>query len=163
MGEEWTMSNLIRTTITFCFLVLVATAGSAQEKPETTTGDVPKAEKACFRVRDTRSFDAVDDRFVYLRCVRGKHYLLTMDNVCLGLQNSIAVAVANGYDRVCSNDHAIITYREFDLTKRCGILTVERVEDREAALKLVELRGKPAPAEGGEEKTAAPDDSDGRR
>jgi hypothetical protein len=135
----------------------------AQEEPEAKTGEVPKAEKACFRVRDTRSFDAVDDRFVYLRCVRDKHYLLTMDNACLGLQNSIAVAVANGYDRVCSNDHAFITYREFDQTRRCGILNVERVEDRAAALKLVELRKKPAPADVEEKKTAAPEGSGGRR
>ncbi len=78
-----------------------------------------------------------------LRCVRDKHYLLTMDNVCLGLQNSIAVTVANGYDRVCSNDHAFVTYREFDQNRRCGILNVEEVEDREAALKLIERRKAP--------------------
>ena len=158
------MSNLIRTAIVFSLLALVATVVSAQEKPEPSTGEVPKAEKACFRVRNLRGMEAVDDRFVYVRCVQDKHYLLTMDNACLGLQNSIAVAVANGYDRVCSNDRALITYREFDQTRRCGILIVERVADREAALKLVELRKKPAPAKKSEEtKTAAPDDSDGRR
>jgi len=163
MGEEWTMSNLIRTAIVISLLALVATVVSAQEKPEPSTGEEPKAEKACFRVRNLRGMDAVDDRFVYVRCVQDKHYLLTMDNACLGLQNSIAVAVANGYDRVCSNDRALITYREFDQTRRCGILNVERVADREAALKLVELRKKPAAVEEEDKKTAAPDDSDGRR
>ena len=157
------MATLKRILVIGFLLAGVSNAVLAQDKPEPETVEEPKAEKACFRVRDTRSFDAVDDRFVYLRCVRDKHYLLTMDNVCLGLQNSIAVAVANGYDRVCSNDHAFITYREFDQTRRCGILNVERVEDRAAALELVELRKKPVEAESDDKKTAAPDASDGRR
>jgi len=157
------MPILSRTPIVLFLLVLVSTTVLAEDGQKPSTSEEPKAEKACFRVRYTRSFDAVDDRFVYVRCVQDKHYLLTMDNACLGLQNSIAVAVANGYDRVCSNDRAFITYREFDQTRRCGILKVERVEDRAAALKLVELRKKPAPAKGEETKTAAPDDSGGRR
>jgi len=57
-----------------------------------------------FNVRDVRSFDAIHDRYVYVRCRRGKHYLLTMANACLGLQDSIAVAVANDFNRVCSHD-----------------------------------------------------------
>ncbi len=138
------MQILIRAVIPMCLLVLGLNPVLAQEGKEPDTAEESKAEKACFRVRDARSLDAVDDRFVYLRCVRDKHFLLTMDNACLGLQNSIAVAVANGYDRVCSNDHAFITYREFDQTRRCGILNVEQVEDRAAALKLIELRKKPA-------------------
>jgi len=105
----------------------------------------------------------VDDRFVYVRCVRDKHYLLTMDNACIGLQNSIAVAVANGYDRVCSKDRAFITYREFNQIRRCGILNVEQVEDREAALKLVERLEAPDAAKAMDKKTAAPDPSGERR
>ena len=56
----------------------------------------------CFNVRDVRSFDAIHDRYVYVRCRRGKHYLLTMANACLGLQDSIAVAAADDFNRVCS-------------------------------------------------------------
>ena len=100
----------------------------------------PTVVEACFRVRDTRSFDAVDDRFVYVRCIRDRHYLLTMDNACFGLENSIAVAVSNRFDRVCSNDRAWITYKDFNQTRRCGILTVERVDDREHALDLINIR-----------------------
>lgn len=157
------MTILTRTAIAICILVLVGNPVLAQEGKVPETVEEPKAEKACFRVRNIRSLDAVDDRFVYLRSVRGKHYLLTMDNACIGLQNSIAVAVANGYDRVCSNDRAFITYREFNQNRRCGILSVERVEDRAEALKLVELRKKPVKGEGEGRKTAAPDNSDGRR
>jgi len=157
------MAVLIRTAIVFCLLVAGSNTVRAQEGSEAKPEKEPKAKKACFRIRNTRSFDAVDDRFVYVRCVRDRHYLLTMDNACLGLQNSIAVALANGYDRVCSNDHAFIIYQEFDQTRRCGILNVEQVEDRDAALELVELRKKPEPAKGKDKKTAAPDPSGGRR
>jgi hypothetical protein len=45
----------------------------------------------CFNVRDVRSFDAIHDRYVYVRCRRGKHYLLTMANACLGLQDSVTL------------------------------------------------------------------------
>jgi hypothetical protein len=119
----------------------------------------PKAVEACFRVRDTRSFDAVDDRFVYVRCIRDRHYLLTMDNACFGLENSIAVAVSNRFDRVCSNDRAWITYKDFNQTRRCGILSVEAVESREAALELIKKR-KETSAAGREGKTVAPDHPD---
>jgi len=144
------MPILFRTLIVLFLLVLGSTTMLAEEGQEPSTSEEPKAEKACFRVRNLRGMEAVDDRFVYVRSVRDEHYLLTMDNACLGLQNSIAVAVANGYDRVCSNDHAFITYREFDRTRRCGILNVEQVEDRVAALKLIELRKKPAKGDGGQ-------------
>ena len=111
----------------------------AGEPPPSNEGE-PAAVKACFRVRDTRSFEAVDDRSVYVRCIRDRHYLLTMDNACFGLENSIAVAVSNRFDRVCSNDRAWITYKDFNQTRRCGILTVESVEDREQALELINKR-----------------------
>ncbi len=157
------MAILTRIVVVVFLLAGASNSVLAEKEPAPEPGEVPKAEKACFRVRNLRGMDAVDDRFVYVRCVQDKHYLLTMDNACLGLQNSIAVAVANGYDRVCSNDHAFITYREFDQTRRCGILNVEQVADRKAALKLVELRKKPAAVEGEDKKTAASENSDGRR
>ena len=78
-----------------------------------------------FNVRDVRSFDAIHDRYAYVRCRRGKHYLLTMANACLGLQDSIEVAVANDFNRVCSHDGAWLTYRDFERTRRCIILRVE--------------------------------------
>jgi hypothetical protein len=123
-------------------------------------------EKACFRVRNTRSMSAFDDRHVYVRCIRDEHYLLTMQPACIGLENSIGVAVSNRFDRVCSNDGAWITYKDFGRTRRCGIVTVEAVADRNAALKLVEKRRKPAAEQRDREdkkKTAAPDGSGSRR
>jgi len=131
--------------------VLSVGAGAAVAGESSDDAIDPKVEKACFRVRDTRSFEAIDDRFVYVRCVRNKHYLLTMENVCMGLENSTKVAISNDFDRVCSNDRAMITYRDFNQRKRCGILTVESVKDRDAALELVKERRKPTDKEGTKE------------
>ena len=63
-----------------------------------------------------------------------------MENACQGLQNSLAVAVASGFNRVCSNDRATLTYRDFDRTRLCVILSVEAVETRTAAQNLVARR-----------------------
>jgi hypothetical protein len=66
-----------------------------------------------------------------------------MDNACQGLQNSLAVAVSSGFNRVCSHDRARLTYRNFNRTFHCGILRVEAVDDRAAAADLVKRRTKP--------------------
>jgi hypothetical protein len=130
-----------RTIASLLGLILTATGlGCTSTKAVETSDSDAVAEEACFNVRDVRSFDAIHDRFVYVRCVRGKHYLLTMENACVGLQNSLAVTVESGFNRVCSNDWASLTYRNFDRTTRCGILRVEAVEDRAAAVALVESR-----------------------
>ena len=147
-------------------LVLFGYGLTLAGEPTPSNEGEPTAVDACFRVRNTRSFDAVDDRFVYLRCVRDKHYLLTMDNACFGLQNSIGIAVAGGFDRVCSNDRAMVTYRDFNRTRRCGILKVEAVENREAALELIKKRKESAAVDKSEDEhkqTAAPEEPDGRR
>jgi len=142
-------------------VVVLFGAGSAEaeQQSEQKSGEASTPKKACFRVRDTRSLSAVDDRFVYVRCIRDRHYLLTMDNACLGLENSIAVAVSNRFDRVCSNDRAWITYKEFNQTRRCGILNVEEVSDREGALQLVKERKSGSSGSNGQEKAAAPEGS----
>ena len=137
---KWT-----RRTLASLFVLIVTIAGTAC----TSTKEVgiieaaPIAEDACFNVRDVRSFDAIRDRFVYVRCLRDRHYLLTMEDACQGLQNSLAVAVACGFNRVCSHDRATLTYRDFDRTRHCRILRVEAVDDLAAAEKLVESRTNP--------------------
>jgi len=124
-------------------IVTVAAMACTSTKAVETSEGGPVTEETCFNVRDVRSFDAIDDRFVYLRCLRGKHYLLTMEAACLGLQNSLAVAVASGFNRVCSHDRAGLTYRDFDRTARCGILRIEAIDDRAAATMLVKRRTRP--------------------
>jgi hypothetical protein len=100
----------------------------------------PKDKKTCFNVRDTRSYTALHDRYVYVKCVRKKHYLLTIDQGCRGLMNSFGVSISNDFNRVCSHSGAMISFREYSQPKRCRILEVEAVEDLEAAKRLVEER-----------------------
>jgi len=116
--------------------------GCTSTKSADTREDAPVAQEACFNVRDVLSFDALHDKFVYVSCRRGRHYLLTMENICLGLRNSLAIAVSNDFNRVCSQDGATITYRGLGRTARCIILQVEAVDDRAAAQELVERRTK---------------------
>ena len=126
---------------------------SSQESEKTATGDPAAAvpsKKTCFNVRDVRSISAVEDRFVYVRCIRDQHYLLTMVNGCIGLQNSIAVGVANGFDRVCSLDRGVIIYKDFDQTRKCDVLLVEQVADSDAAIVLIATK-KQAASKGDEQ------------
>jgi hypothetical protein len=125
--------------LTLAFTGLGCTSTKSADNRE----DAPVAQEACFNVRDVLSFDALHDKYVYVRCRRGRHYLLTMENICLGLRNSLAIAVSNDFNRVCSQDRATIRYEGLGRTSRCLILWVEKVEDREAARALVERRTKP--------------------
>lgn len=104
----------------------------------------PAGDEACFNVRDTRSYHALHDRYVYLRCIRKKHFLLTIDGGCRGLSYGSGIAIANEFNRVCSHSGAVITYRQFDRIHRCLVHDVEAVEDLEAATALVEERTTPA-------------------
>ena len=133
------------TLFLVAFAMICGLCGAGESTPDET-----KPEEACFRVRDVRGFTAMDDRFVSVECVRKRHYLLTMANPCFGLENSIGIKVANQFDRVCSNDGAWITYKDFNQTKRCTILTVESVTGLDQAKKVVGERK----AAGAEEKAA---------
>jgi hypothetical protein len=107
---------------------------------------VRAADEACFNVRDARSYHALHDRYVYLRCARKKHFLLSIGEGCRGLSHGSGIAISNEFDRVCSQSGAVITYRQFDQTHRCLILQVEAVANLEAATALVEDRTTPAAA-----------------
>jgi Family of unknown function (DUF6491) len=102
----------------------------------------PKEDKeACFNVREARSFSALDDRFVYLEGPRDEHFVLTMFPGCIGLEDSIQIAISNELSRVCSIDTAEVTYRGLGGNlEACSIRRVEAVEDRAAAEALVESR-----------------------
>ncbi len=133
-------------TAVFAGALLTLTTGLAQDGANDTRsidieGGAPFAEEACFNVRDARSFSALDDRFVYLEGPRDEHFVLTMFPGCLGLEDSIEIAISNELGRVCSIDTAKITYRGLGGTlETCSIRRVEAVEDHAAAKALVESR-----------------------
>ena len=116
-------------------LALTGTACSTAMKVETGA-----AEAACFNVRDVRSAEPLHDRFVLVRCSHEREFLLTVGGPCLGLSRAIRVAVSNDFNRVCSHDGAKLTFREFDVVRRCEILEVEAVNDETEARDLVAAR-----------------------
>jgi len=124
-------------------IVTISGFGCASTNAAAAGEGEPPAAKACFNVRDVLSFDALHDKFVYVSCRHGRHFLLTMENICLGLRNSLAIAVSNDFNRVCSQDRAMITFEGLGRTSRCLILWVEKVDDRAAAQELVERRTNP--------------------
>src|SRR5690606_3528829 len=61
----------------------------------------PPAEETCFYSRDIDRFSALSDSFVLLRDRSRKYYLLTMFPGCVGLDQSIRIALISDLQRVC--------------------------------------------------------------
>ena len=130
----------LETVILLGLIVMLTASACGSTGSAESSDSEPVANEACFNVRDTRSYHALHDRYVYVRCVRKKHFLLTIDGGCRGLSYGSGIAIWNEFNRVCSQSGAMITYRQFDQTHRCLILQVEAVEDMAAAEALVEGR-----------------------
>ena len=136
----------LETVILLGLIVMLTASACGSTGSAESSDSEPVADEACFNVRDTRSYHALHDRFVYVRCARKKHFLLTIGEGCRGLTYGSGIVISNEFNRVCSLSGAVITYRQFDRTHRCLILDVEAVDDMAAAEALVERRTTPAPA-----------------
>ena len=132
MDRALTLSSL---TLVLALAAIGCAHGGGGVQPAAASGP-PPSERACFMVREVRSYDAFDDRHVAIETIRDESYLLTLDNVCFGLDSAIRIAISNDFNRVCSDDLAVITYRDYNRLDTCRILNVERVADHEAALEL---------------------------
>ena len=124
-------------------LVLILTlAGCATSPEDVDEESAAAAERVCVNVRNITSFDAIDDRHLYVRA-RGKpeHYLFTMDGTCIGLKGAHTIAVKDTFNRVCSNTFGEVIYRDFgrDLNS-CRIRNVEAVASKQDAAGLVKDR-----------------------
>jgi hypothetical protein len=138
--KVWEVDMRLATALAVTSLCLAGTtigcahgSGGMESAPEAVT--IP-SDRACFNVREVESYDAFDDRFVAVKTIRDECYLLTLDNVCYGMESAIRIAISNDFNRVCSNDLAEITYRDFNRLHRCRILNVEQVDNLEAARDL---------------------------
>lgn len=94
----------------------------------------------CFNVRDVRDFDYIDDYHVLVEARLDQHYLLTLERVCFGLMNANSLAIEHTTNRICSNVRATLTFEDFQISKRCVISTVEWVESKATAVKVVQNR-----------------------
>jgi len=140
-----TVSRKQRTAAWLLGLVLTVSglACTSMQKVETTSGSAPAAERACFNVRNVDSFSPLSNRFVYVRTTGDKHYLLTMDSMYPSLPYATGIAMSGNYAWVCSNTGAMITYVDAGRPVFCRILSVEAVDNKEAAQKLVDARTTP--------------------
>jgi hypothetical protein len=135
--------NHLRYMLVLCGFVLTASLAQEDEDDIETidVDDMPRvAEPACFLARDARNFDAFNDQFVYIEGRRGEHYLLTMFGVCSGLRGAVGIGISGGGSRICSNSAAEIVYRAFGRSETCPIRSVESVDDKVSAQRIVESR-----------------------
>ncbi|MDD5562728.1 MAG: DUF6491 family protein [Thermoanaerobaculaceae bacterium] len=94
------------------------------------------APDACFESSAIDSFSPVGERFVYLRALDGRQYLLTLDGVHANLPFATAITLSAGWSRVCSESGAMLAYQNLGRTVHCRILRVQAVANREAAERL---------------------------
>jgi hypothetical protein len=122
--------------------MLVLTLSGCTTSSEEVADDSPgAAEKVCVSVRSISSFDAIDDRHLYIRATGNEHYLFTLHGVCRGLQSAHGIAVKETFSRVCSNGFGEIIFRDMGRgLESCRIRNVEAVANKDDAAGLVEDR-----------------------
>lgn len=100
------------------------------------------ADRVCVNVRNINSFDAIDDRYLYVRALgQQKQFLFTMAGGCFGLRSAHTIAVKDILNRVCSNSFGEVVYREAGRElASCRINTIEAVATKDDAVDLVANR-----------------------
>ena len=101
----------------------------------------PLTEAGCFSIRGIHNFSSLHDQYLYVEGRGNSHYILSMDRRCIGLRNAREIAIKNHRDRVCSNSQARVSYRGVGgRMNTCGIRIIEKLEDKNAARTLMEIR-----------------------
>lgn len=130
INEMTKLTPAIITTL----CVFLAACASTDSAPDSASGD------ECFRIRNVNSWDAIDDKHIYIKEAVNDHYLLTMFSACHGIKFAQAIALSNTMGRICPNDFGRITYRDGSMRSSCRIDDVERVGNKDEAVSLVESR-----------------------
>lgn len=118
------------TILCSCFMGCASTDAT----PESASRD------DCFYIRSVNSWDAIDDKHIYIKEGVNDHYLLTMFSSCRGIKHAQAIALSNTMGRICPNDFGRVTYRDAGMRTSCRIDNVERAASKEKAEALVESR-----------------------
>ena len=119
-------------------LTLSGCATTSEEAADESSG---ASERVCVSVRSINSFDAIDDRHIYIKARSNEHYLFTLYGGCFGLRSAHRIAVKDTFSSVCSNSHGEIIFQGMDRgLESCGIRNVEAVENKDDAEGLVEKR-----------------------
>ena len=128
-----------RAIVLGLLLALIGQAGAAQDETVAAEED---SERICVNTRIVRNFDAITDRYVYVKEGSDKHYLFTMRTRCHNLRDAMGIAFKQSVgSRVCGDGFAEIVYRDRFGGRRlqsCAIDSIERVESKEDAKAIVE-------------------------
>ena len=124
-------------------LILVLALSGCADSSRVVADKSPGASgKVCVNIRNIDSFDAIDDRHIYIKA-RGqqKHFLLTMLGICPGLRSAHTIAVKDTLSRVCSNSFGEVVYRDLGRSlESCRIRTIDAVSSKNDARDLVRYR-----------------------
>ena len=103
--------------------------------------DAEAEERICVNSRAIRNFDALTDQYVYVQEGSSRHFLFTMRNHCVNLNNAMGIALKDTTSRICSDGFGEIVYRDRMSSQRlqsCRIGKIEVVESKEDARAIVD-------------------------
>ena len=126
-----------------CFLAIamlagLGLAGCANSQP---TDGASATDRVCVRVQQIASYEPIGDHHVVLKVSVSKRYLLTLEEVCTGLNFARGITIADASSRVCNDAFSFLTFQQPGHgARRCRIINLEEVETSEAAEALVESR-----------------------
>jgi hypothetical protein len=113
-------------------------AGCASSQP---TDAASATDRVCVRVQQINSYEPIGDHHVVIKVSASKRYLLTLEEICTGLNFARGIAVADKSTRICNDGFSFLTYQQPGHgVRRCRIINLEEVESSEAAEALVESR-----------------------
>jgi len=127
------MTRVLYINVLILSLIVSGCATTDSDKQATSRDD-------CFNIRQITSWDAIDRDHVYLKEAGNSHYLVTLFASCPGLRSANAIALSNQMGRMCPKDFGRITYRDAGMRSSCRIDNIEKVEDKDAAVSMVEAR-----------------------
>lgn len=99
------------------------------------------ADRVCVRVKQINSYEPIGDHHVVIKVSVNKRYLLTLEEICTGLNFARGIAIADASTRVCNDGFSFLAFQQQGHgARRCRIINLEEVENSEAAEALVESR-----------------------
>lgn len=127
---------MIRLTLASLVLSTMLIAGCATEGSSSSAS----SRDDCFFIRNVNSWNAIDEKHLYLDATGDQQFLVTMDFACRGIRFANAIALSDPMGRVCPNDFGRITYRDAGRRASCRIDDIESVANRDEAEAMVEAR-----------------------
>ena len=104
--------------------------------------------KDCIYRREISTMRVVDNKHVYIKASASRHYLLTMDARCQGLDDARKIGVVESSPRVCGDGTSLLAFEDTMAgPMQCRIATIEQVKSLADAEELAaaEVRASPEP------------------